>query len=252
MGRLEGKVALVTGAGRGIGRATAKLFAAEGAKVAVLSFTQANIDKVVGEIEAAGGTAFGVACDVGDADQIKAAVARVAERFSGLDILVNNAFEFSSAMSSVNDLAVEQLYRQFDTGPVAHLRFMQACYPHLEKQGGRIINFASSVGIKGSAGLAPYAMAKEAIRALTRVAAREWGAKGITVNNILPIAKTDAYDSSMDAETLDWTPDMPIARLGSPEEDIAPVALFLASKDAQYLTGYSFTPDGGYVIDTAR
>jgi NAD(P)-dependent dehydrogenase (short-subunit alcohol dehydrogenase family) len=255
MGRLTGKVAVVTGAGRGIGRAVAKLFAAEGAKVAVLSFTRANIDKVVGEIEGAGGIAIGVACDVGDADQIGAAIEEVVARFGQLDILVNNAFELSSAHSSVVDLSVEQLQRQFDTGPIACLRMMQACYPHLKgRDGARVINFASSVGIEGTAGFTPYAMAKEAIRALTRVAAREWGADKITVNNILPIAKTDAYEASTadNAAGGGWIPDTPLARLGSPEEDIAPVALFLASKDAQFLTGYSLTPDGGYVIDSAR
>src|SRR3546814_11167554 len=90
------------------------------------------------------------------------------------------------------DLSGEQLQCQFDTGPVACLRTMQACYPHPKgRDGARVINFASSVGIKGTAGFAPYAMAKEAIRGLTRVAAREWGADGITVNNILPIARTD-------------------------------------------------------------
>ena len=94
--------------------------------------------------------------------------------------------------------------------------------------------------------------AEEAIRALTRVAAREWGGKGITVNNILPIARTDAYESTMDADSVSWMPDTPLPRLGSPELDIAPVALFLASEDGRFLTGYSLTPDGGYIIDSAR
>src|SRR3546814_12938687 len=94
--------------------------------------------------------------------------------FSGLDILVNNAFDLSTVQSTVMDLSVEQLQRQFDTGPVACLRTMQACYPHLKgRDGARVINFASSVGIKGTAGFAPYPMAKEAIRGRTRVAARE-------------------------------------------------------------------------------
>ncbi len=254
MNRLDGKAALVTGAGRGIGRAIAKLFAAEGARVAVTSRTKANVDRVVGEITDAGGTAIGIGCDVSREDEVKAAIAAAADAFGGLDILVNNAFDLSSAQSSVNDLGVDQLLHQFHTGPIACLRTMQAAYPHLKSSGaGRVINFASSVGVIGAAGFAPYAMAKEAIRALSRVAAREWGADGITVNNILPIAQTDAFEAttSDDGEAT-WVPDTPIARLGSPDLDIAPVALFLASADARFLTGYSLTPDGGFIIDTAR
>lgn len=252
MGRLEGKVALVTGAGRGIGRAVAKLFAAEGARVAVVSRSQDTIDRTVAEITSAGGTAIGIRCDVSDPVQITDTVAKTVETFGQLDILVNNAFDVSTAQSSALDLSVEKLQRQFDTGPIACLRFMQACYPYLEGRDGRVINFASSVGIQGTAGFAPYAMAKESIRALTRVAAREWGIKKITVNNVLPIARTDAYDATTESEEGTWTPDTAIPRLGSPDEDIAPVVLFLASKDSQFMTGYSLTPDGGFMIDGAR
>ena len=161
MGRLNGKVAIVTGAGRGIGRATAKLFAAEGAKVAVVSLTQANIDAVVADIEAAGGTALGISCDVSDADQIKSTVEKVAATFGGIDILVNNAFDPSAVMSSVIDLSVEQLQRNFDMGPIAYLRMMQACYPYLKASGeGRVINFGSAAGIIAVLPYAPYGMAK--------------------------------------------------------------------------------------------
>lgn len=248
MGRLNGKIAIVTGAGRGIGRATAKLFAAEGAKVAVLSLTPANVEAVVADIEAAGGTALGIATDVSDADQIKVAIEQVAATWGGIDILVNNAFDPSVVQSSVIELSVEQLQRNFETGPIAFLRTMQAAYPYLKASGeGRVINFASLAGVTGLPPYAPYNMAKEAVRALTRVAAREWGADGITVNNVLPVANTWGVDAT-DLPAADNA----LARFGSPEEDIAPVVLFLASKDSQFITGYSLTPDGGSIIDAAR
>lgn len=183
------------GGGRGIGRATAKLFAAEGAKVAVLSLTQANIDAVVADIEAAGGTAIGARCDVRDPDQIKAAVDTVVTTWGGIDILVNNAFDPSAVFSPVLDLSAEQLQRNFDIGPVAYLRAMQACYPYLQASGeGHVINLGSAGGLVGMVGYAPYGMAKEAVRALTRVAAREWGEHKITVNNVMPIADTFGSD----------------------------------------------------------
>lgn len=245
MGRLDGKIAIVAGAGRGIGRATAKLFAAEGAKVAVLSLTPANIDAVIADIEAKGGTALGVQCDLSDGEQIKAAVAKVVAAWGGIDILVNNAFDPSAALYSVLDLSVETLQRNFDMGPIAYLRMMQAAYPHLKvSPAGRIINLGSAGGLLGMVGYAPYGMAKEAVRALTRVAAREWGADGITVNNVMPIADTFGSDRPPLPNVFD--------RNGSPEQDIAPVILFLATKDAQFITGYSLTPDGGMIIDGAR
>lgn len=248
MSRLNGKVAIITGAGRGIGRATARLFAAEGAKVAVLSITPANVEAVVTDIEAAGGTALGVPCDISDADQIKAAIAKVVDTYGGVDILVNNAFDSSVPFSSVLELTVEKLQRNFDVGPIAYLRTMQAAYPYLKASGaGRVINFGSLAGVTGLAGYTPYNMAKEAVRALTRTAAREWGADGITVNNVLPVADTwGAAASNAPAPTN------ALARFGSPEEDVAPVVLFLASDDSQFITGSSLTPDGGSIIDAAR
>ncbi|MBR0857923.1 SDR family NAD(P)-dependent oxidoreductase [Bradyrhizobium liaoningense] len=247
MNRIQGKVAIVTGAGRGIGRATASLFAAEGAKVAVLSRTPANVDAVVAEIETAGGTAIGVVCDLSDPSQIKSAVDKVIAAYGRIDILVNNAFDPSVPCSSIVDLPVEQLQRNFEMGPIAYLRMMQACYPHLKASGeGRVINFGSMAGVMGLIGYGPYNMAKEAVRALTRTAAREWGTDRITVNNVLPLADTWGPDADVPA------PSNALARYGSPEKDVAPAVLFLASRDGQFLTGTSLTVDGGAIIDGGR
>jgi 3-oxoacyl-[acyl-carrier protein] reductase len=173
MGRLNGKVAIVTGAGRGIGRAIAKLFAAEGARVAVLSRTLENVDRVVADIQAAGSVAFGVVCDIAAPDQIKASVEKVVGVYGRIDVLVNNAFDPAAVSSSIMTMPIEQLQRNFEMGPIAYLRTMQACYPYLKACGaGRVINFASLAGVLGSVGYGPYNMAKEAVRALTRSAAR--------------------------------------------------------------------------------
>lgn len=245
MSRLNQKVAVVTGAGRGMGRAIAERFAAEGACVAVLSITPANVAAVVGAIEAAGGTALAVPCDVSDEAQVRAAVTTVVDTFGRVDILVNNAFDPSVVFSPVAELSGAQLQRNLDMGPFAYLRLMQAFHPYLKASGaGRVINFGSAAGVLGMEGYAPYAMAKEAVRALTRVAAREWAADGITVNTLMPIANTFGSDA----------PPLPNAlnRNGSPEHDIAPVALFLASEDSRFITGSSLSADGGMTIDSGR
>jgi NAD(P)-dependent dehydrogenase (short-subunit alcohol dehydrogenase family) len=189
--------------------------------------------------------------DVGEESQIKAAVAQAVERFGTVDIAVNNAFELSSAARTTLGTTVDAFHRQMVTGPLAALHMMQAVYPLMENRDGRIINFASAAGFQGTVGMAPYNMAKEAIRALTRTAAREWGAKRITVNTICPVALTASFQKALDEGLAEVAPS-PIPRMGSLDEDIVPVALFLASSESGYITGHSFMADGGLSMDPGR
>lgn len=251
--RLAGKVAIITGAGRGIGKAMARRFAAEGAKVAVTSFTPANVEALAADLNArhGEGTAIGIVCDVSQEAAIKAAVAKTVEVFGTIDIAVNNAFELASATRKVLETTVEDFNRQMVTGPLAALHMMQAVFPYMEGRDGRILNFGSAAGFEGTIGMTPYNMAKEAIRALTRTAAREWGDKRITVNSLCPVALTESFQSALDQGLAEVAPS-PIPRMGSLDDDIVPVALFLVSPEAGYVTGASYMADGGLTMDPGR
>ena len=253
MGRLDGKVAIITGAGRGIGKAMARRFVAEGAKGAVTSFTQENIDALVKDLTDAHGEgcAIGIRCDVSEEADIKAAVAQTVDAFGTIDIAVNNAFELSTAARKVMETEAADFHRQMITGPLAALVMMKEVFPLMEGRDGRILNFGSAAAFQGTVGMTPYNMAKEAIRALTRTAAREWGDKKVTVNSLCPVALTESFQSALDQGLAEVAPS-PIPRMGDLDEDIVPVALFLVSPEAGYVTGYSFMADGGLLMDSGR
>jgi len=257
MGRLDGKVAIVTGAGRGIGRGIALRYAAEGVKVAVASRTKPTVDSVVDEIERSGGTAVGIGCDVGYQEQVNEAVRQAVGAFGGVDILVNAAQGFGteaqptgspipSPLENFSDAEWEYTLR---TGATGTFWAMKAVFPFMKDKGGRIINFGSQMGVVGWEGSTAYNAAKEAVRALTRTAAREWGKYKINVNCINPMVWTDAV-SSMAKEKPEIiksrSEEIPLRRWGDAYGDAGGLAIFLAEENSSYLTGMTFYLDGGY------
>ena len=257
---LEGKVAIVTGASRGIGRGIALAYGDEGATVIVVSRGQEGVDKVVEEITARGGKATGIVCNVADRDAIYRAVARTAELHGRIDILVNNAQGCGSAanpagstvLRPLEELPEDEWDYNFVTGATGSLRFMQAAFPYLKASGaGRVINFGSMWGQLGYEGAAAYNATKEAIRALSRTAAREWGKHGITVNVINPVIYTDLmanYEKAAPEAVAAMIDQIPMRRVGDPLQDAGRVAVFIAGPDAAYLTGMTFQVDGGFFM----
>mgnify|MGYP003676834400 FL=1 len=183
---IAGKTALITGAASGMGRATAHLFADEGANVAVTDLTEEGVSKVVEEIRNAGGSAEGWVLDVTDKAQIQSVVSAIAAHFGGLDILINNA-GFSGHMSVEDDAFEENWQRHLDGLLTAHVRLIRTALPHLKVSGaGRIVNIASTEGLGATPGIAPYTSAKHGVIGLTRSLAVELPKYSITVNCICP------------------------------------------------------------------
>jgi len=248
VGRLAGRVALVTGAGQGIGRGIAIAFAREGARVCVAELKAHRAERTAAEIDAGGGEAIAVVADVGQRAEVERMVAETVARWGTVDVLVNNAHTFG-ARAALEQIPDAQFDASWTSGVKGTWWAMCAARPHMAARGrGRIVNMVSLAADRGDAGLGEYNAAKAGIAALTRTAAREWGHQGITANAIAPGAWTKrgqdwaARDPDGFARAM---AERPIGRLGDPETDIAPVALFLASDDSRFLTGQILYVDGG-------
>ena len=250
--RLAGRVAVVTGGGLGIGRAVVRRFAAEGASVLVADVDADAGEQAAAEVVAAGGQARFLRTDVCDRDQVEAMVAAAVDGWGSLDILVNNAWG-AGTVSRVERKTDEQLDRGLRTGFYGPFWAMRAAFPHMARnRWGRVINMCSLNGVNAHMGTLEYNAAKEALRTLTRTAAREWAPIGIVVNAVCPGAKSAAFARVVSAHPeLAAAADAgnPMGRIGDPDEDIAPVALFLASEDCRYLTGNTVFVDGGAHIN---
>ncbi|WP_454798469.1 SDR family NAD(P)-dependent oxidoreductase [Novosphingobium lindaniclasticum] len=246
-GRLQGKVAIVTGAGQGIGEAIALAYAREGAKVVITGRTQTKLDAVAERIREASKEVIALAAMSGDAQASKATVEQALAEWGRIDVLVNNAHTFTDYLPLADPRMEEHCRIDFQSAFFGSLQLMQLCHPHMAaRQSGSIINMGSSYGIRCEPGFLAYAASKEAIRALTRTAAREWGKDGIRVNTILPSAlspkalwyleESGTYDQELARVAM--------GKFGSPE-DIAPTAIFLASEDSAYVTGQTIGAEGG-------
>jgi NAD(P)-dependent dehydrogenase (short-subunit alcohol dehydrogenase family) len=193
MGILDGKVALITGAGQGVGRGIAFAMAKEGSAIAVAGRTAAKIDDTCAEILSFGGRAVPILCDVKVASDVTRTVEATVAAFGGIDILVNNAQEVP--LGRLLEARIEDYQTGFDSGPIASLRFMQACYPHLKARGGgSIVNLVTAAAVRWDmAGYGMHGSVKQAIRSLTRAAAAEWGPDNIRTNNIAPEALSPGF-----------------------------------------------------------
>jgi len=254
--RLQGKVAIITGASQGVGRGIALAMGKEGAKIVIAVRNSGKGEEVLQELRSAGITASQVACDVSVKSAVAHAVQFTVATYGGIDILVNNAHDTRFIQAPFLEWTDETLKNQFDSGFMGAYWFMRDSFPYLKACGsGRIINISSGAGVRGAATFLGYAASKEAQRAMTRVAAREWGDFGITCNTICPVADSPTMAEFVKHPELGWQdilPTLPIKRLGSCEHEVGRTAVFLASPDAGYITGHTISVDGGFTMDGGR
>ena len=249
---LEGKIALVTGGASGIGRATALAFAREGARVAVADILEEAAQSTVAEIEAMGGQALAIACDVTDDDAVKAMIARAVDAYGSLDCAFNNAgiapYQVNAGGQKIADVAPEAWRRLIDvnlTGVWLCLRH-EVAQMRAQGSGGVIINTASILGLVGSATSSAYVAAKHGVVGLTKTAAADHAEDNIRVNAVCPgYIETQMTEETMRRRGGRILARVPMARMGKAGE-IAEAVVWLCSPKASFVTGVSWAVDGGY------
>lgn len=251
--KLRGKTAIVTGGAGGIGRGIATVFAKEGANVVIVDIDEAAgadaVQRITDAVPEAEGNIVFLARDISEAQSAEDVRAAAVTSFGGLDVLVNNAH--ASRQAPILEHTEDMFDLSFNSGFFATYHLMRACHSQLKERNGSIINFASGAGLDGQRNQVSYAAAKEAIRALSRVAAHEWASDGIRVNLVAPIAHTagvEAWSKTHSEQYEQMLTKIPLRRMGDPEDDIAPIVVFLASDDSQYMTGQTLMADGGTIM----
>jgi 3-oxoacyl-[acyl-carrier protein] reductase len=247
MNQLANLVAVVTGAGRGIGRSIALKFAGEGADVVCVSRTAENAEKVASEVRALGRKAWAVPVDVADAATVNAAAEKILAETGRVDILVNNAgVTRDGLLMRMSDADWDAVLNTNLKGAFLFTRAFTRSF--VKQRSGRIINISSVIGLIGNAGQANYAASKAALLGLTKSIARELGSRGITVNAIAPgFIETDMTSAMTEPLRAELLKRIPLGSFGQPD-DIAQAALFLAGPQARYITGQVLTVDGGMVM----
>lgn len=248
MASLSGQVALVTGAGQGVGQGIALALAGEGADVAVVGRTLEKLDSTCELLRARGVRAEPFVCDIVQVDTVAGVVEQVAGTMGRIDILVNNAY--TGAYGPLLSLTDEAVLRAFSSGPLATLAFMRACHPHLAAHGnGHIVNMVTAAMVRWDpTTYGAYAASKQAVRSLTRTAAVEWAADGIRANNIAPHALSPGlkgWTERFPEEAAEFVSSIPMGRIGDCEQDIGRAVVALVSSDLRYLTGATLPLDGG-------
>jgi NAD(P)-dependent dehydrogenase (short-subunit alcohol dehydrogenase family) len=250
---VDGNVVIVTGGSKGVGRGVALHLARNGATVVITARRPEALEDTAGELERIGAPHLATVLNVADRDGTFALVEQTVARFGRIDGLVANAQTFRS-VTPFAEITEHDMDVLLDTGPKGTLWGMQAVFPHMrDQERGRIVTMGSNAALLGAVGYAPYASSKEAIRALTRSAAREWGRFGITVNCLCPVSAAhrmpptddDPVRAKMFAETY---ANQPIPRDGDAEDDIGPVVQFLLSDASRYMTGQTLMADGGAIM----
>lgn len=246
--KLQDKVVIITGGAGGIGSGMARAMVKEGAIVTIVDVNEEAGKVMEMELQSISPKSMFMKADLLDRKNLPKIIEEVVAKYGKLDVLVNNAH--ASRQANFEEITQEDIDFSFGTGFYPTFYLMQAAFPYLKETKGNIINFASGAGLQGQKTQTAYAAAKEAIRAISKVAANEWGEYGINVNIISPMASTpgvkawaeaypDMYQAALDQ--------IPLRRWGDPENDIAPVAIFLASDDSKYITGQTFMVDGGSI-----